>query len=825
MGAKATAMTNGSDNRLLVSFMDANQKCAALLAPDLTNKGRTMAGSVALNEIQASLLQQAPIALVSSMDPMVLTTADAAVSLTKQNLYRAQVNQPQVANAAAATADHLAFCQNYVTVGAASIVTDSIQTFGAASPAADAGKDLYTFLGQRWMMGFQGLTCDKILGIKNSPITANFDANMVCQNLTFPDQTFMGVNLFQLAQGCGLVDAKGVPTNKKPTACKAAGAGLVGTTTAPVAGGGKGVATSSAAAPAATTPAAPPAAAAGMDCVVTVPANAFTATGLSTPWQVTGCDQTATPTFVDCTIIDTATGALSVYYPLLVNKGAVAGKDFIAPTVPTLPAANQVMCHFGTNGMTTTLAGATAANNCVNGLPNVKGDIFGQFAACNAAPFWAAVNKAIAANQITAGAAGTAGTIAGAAVGGLTKGTTGLNGKPCYTTHSFELVDMDPSDNMMASFLQDANGKLAQNTTENIAAMGAKATAMTNGSDNRLLVSFMDANQKCAALLAPDLTNKGRTMAGSVALNEIQASLLQQAPIALVSSMDPMVLTTADAAVSLTKQNLYRAQVNQPQVANAAAATADHLAFCQNYVTVGAASIVTDSIQTFGATSPAADAGKDLYTFLGQRWMMGFQGLTCDKILGIKNSPITANFDANMVCQNLTFPDQTFMGVNLFQLAQGCGLVDAKGVPTNKKPTACKAAANGLTGATSAAAPGATSAAAPGKTTAAAAPAKSTAVKVTTTAIVAGGGKGAGATAAPAAPAAVNMDCVVTVPQNAFTAAGLATPWQVTGCDQTVTPTFVDCTIIDTATGALSVYYPLLVNKGAVVGKNFIAPT
>ncbi|KAJ3189018.1 hypothetical protein HK101_009013 [Irineochytrium annulatum] len=479
----------------------------------------------------------------------------------------------------------------------------------------------------------------------------------------------------------------------KSTAAASTGAGFVSTTAA---GGNTGAsATSAAADPAAT---APPAAAAGMDCIVTVPANAFTAAGLSTPWQVTGCDQTATPTFVDCTIIDTATGALSVYYPLLVNKGAVAGKDFIAPNVPTLPAANAVMCHFGTNGMTTTLAGATAANQCVNGLPNVKGDIFGQFAACGATAFWAAVNKAIGAGQITAGAAGAAGTIAGAAVGGLTKGATGLNGKPCYTTHSFELVDMDPSDNMMASFLQDANGKLAQNTTENIAAMGAKATAMTNGSDNRLLVSFLDADLKCAALLAPDMTNMGRTMAGSVALNEIQATLLQQAPIAMVSSMDPMVLTTADAAVSLTKQNLYRAQVNQPQIANAAAAAADHLAFCQNYVTVGAASIVTDAIWTFGATTPAANAGKDLYTFLGQRWMMGFQGLTCDKLLNIKTPPIVANFDANMVCQNLTFPDQTFMGVNLFQLAQGCGLVDAKGVPTNKKPTACKAAGAGLVG-------------------------------------------------------------------------------------------------------------------------------
>jgi hypothetical protein len=63
----------------------------------------------------------------------------------------------------------------------------------------------------------------------------------------------------------------------------------------------------------------------------------------------------------------------------VVNKGDVAGKDFITPITPTVPAGSTVGIWFGSNAMTLTLTGMGAAR-CVNGL---GGSIFGQFAHCN----------------------------------------------------------------------------------------------------------------------------------------------------------------------------------------------------------------------------------------------------------------------------------------------------------------------------------------------------------------------------------------------------------------------------------------------------------
>ena len=70
------------------------------------------------------------------------------------------------------------------------------------------------------------------------------------------------------------------------------------------------------------------------DCTLIVPANPLCANGLATPYQLTATDPgraratrptTAQSAFVEATILDPATGALSVYHPLVVNKGAATG--------------------------------------------------------------------------------------------------------------------------------------------------------------------------------------------------------------------------------------------------------------------------------------------------------------------------------------------------------------------------------------------------------------------------------------------------------------------------------------------------------------------
>jgi hypothetical protein len=68
-----------------------------------------------------------------------------------------------------------------------------------------------------------------------------------------------------------------------------------------------------------------------------------------------------------------------------------------------------------------------------------------------------------------------------------------------------------------------------------------------------------------------------------------------------------------------------------------------------------------------------------------------------------------------------------------------------------------------------------------------------------------------------------NTNCTLVVPKNPLTAAGLATPYQLVATNKGDGPcneanadqsAFVEATILDPATGALSVYRPLVVDQG-----------
>ncbi|KAJ3351296.1 hypothetical protein HDU83_009023 [Entophlyctis luteolus] len=435
------------------------------------------------------------------------------------------------------------------------------------------------------------------------------------------------------------------------------------------------------------------AAAASGACTVTLPKNALTSTGLSTPWVVSGditiCDQTAAqgaPTFAECVIVNT-NGTLGVYSPLLVNSGSKVNVDYIAPTAVTVPTGATVGCWFGTNAAITLLAdnnnGADLkAANCVNGDPNVAGDTFGQFAACNAANFFAAANKVV-----TAPALG-----------------TGKNGKPCYTTRSFEVIDMDQSDNVVTSFLAGKT-MIAQNTNANAAKLkamdGAAPTEMTNGSDNLLLDAAYRPALGCTVYTAPNLAAPNdNTPVGALALNELQANQLQAAPIALVPPTDPFVLS-ASGAMSLSKQTAYRTAVNQGAPAGT---TAEATAYCQNMLDVTAPSYITDSKFIIGAGTPDAANGIDLFTFQGQRFQASWMGLGCNTLITLDAGvvePMTANRDANGVTQSVTF-----------NTAKLIALVQANGGPTAEMLVASSTAATATTAAKGSAATTAAAAAA-----------------------------------------------------------------------------------------------------------------
>jgi hypothetical protein len=342
------------------------------------------------------------------------------------------------------------------------------------------------------------------------------------------------------------------------------------------------------------------------NCTLIVPDAPFTAQGLATPYQLLATNRRQgqcreandnQSAFVEATIINPATGALSIYRPLVIDRGTRPGAP---PVVPKLPAGSVVGVWFGFQGTTLTLRGATAG--CVNGLP---GSPFGQFAYCGAPEFFRAANAAIRAGKLKVPPVGTA-----------------RDGQPCPTTRDFSVVDQDQSDNLTTRYLALAGGRTAQDTAANIAGLPVR-TVLKNASDNGLLTGFINPALGCTPFTAPDLT-AGGTPAPSLALNELQAAATKTTPVALIPPNDPMA--QVNGRPSVAKTNLYRAGVNQPPL-DPAVDTA--LNYCRNLATVAKARLRLDRPLTIGAPSPDPAAAKNLFAFLQQRLKASFTDLAC----------------------------------------------------------------------------------------------------------------------------------------------------------------------------------------------------
>lgn len=353
----------------------------------------------------------------------------------------------------------------------------------------------------------------------------------------------------------------------------------------------------------------PPPPAANTACTIVVPANPLSAAGLATPYQLAATNPGQGPcheadpnqaAFVQAAVLDPATGAVSVYSPLVVDRGS---KPAARPVTPRLPAGAVVAVWFGYNGGVLTLSGP-GAGSCVNGVP---GSPFGQFAYCNAAAFFTAADSAVTAGRLKVPALGTA-----------------SDGRPCPTVRDFAVVDQDQSDNLPTSYLITGTGTVAQDTAANRAALGRSAQPLSNGSDNRLLADFIDPALHCTPFTAPDLADPGaRTTA--LALNELQGRLQAQ-PAALVPPNDPM--TTVNDRPSLAKTNLYRAGTGQtplPQSANLAAAGRD---YCTNLTTIAPKRFAADRAALAAAPSPDP-ASPNLLSFLRSRFTGSLQLLHC----------------------------------------------------------------------------------------------------------------------------------------------------------------------------------------------------
>src|SRR5438552_19010188 len=291
-----------------------------------------------------------------------------------------------------------------------------------------------------------------------------------------------------------------------------------------------------------------------MDCTLIVPPNPLSAQGLTTPYQLTATNPANGPchesnkaqaAFVQGAIIDPATGAISIYNPLVVDQGTQPAVEPQPPFGGQIPPGDSVALWFGSNGNTLTLQdsnGSLAQGHCVNGS---RGSIFGQFAYCNAPVFFGIANFLMRAGKLAPPPLGTAN-----------------DGQPCPTVRDFSVVDMDQSDNVTTTYLVTTDGHVAQNTVANKAALQNIQTAK-NASDNRLLAVALDTALGCTPWMAPDLADPGN-MVPSLPLNELQAAVRQAAPQALVPTRDPMVLVNGNR--NTTKLNLYRVGVGEPPV-------------------------------------------------------------------------------------------------------------------------------------------------------------------------------------------------------------------------------------------------------------------
>jgi hypothetical protein len=344
-------------------------------------------------------------------------------------------------------------------------------------------------------------------------------------------------------------------------------------------------------------------------CTLTVPADPLSALGLATPYELSGdgCVQTDTAhsAFVQATVIDTATGRVSNYSPLVVTSGT---QPAAAPIVPTLPAQRVVGIWFGFNGDELALKGTRGSlqsGRCVNGE---RGSIFGQYAYCNAPSFFAAANTAIAAGTLT--------------VPPLGKGTDGLT---CPTTRDFGIVDQDQSDNVTTKYYA-VGDRTAQATSANAAHLPG-SVVLTNASDNGLVDNRLDPAIGCSPWTAPDLGDSTH-QTNSLALDELQAAARQAAPSALVPLNDPMVLR--DGRQSPAKTDAYRAGVDMPPLGVDPGSSPAQ--YCRLMTERGWQRIQLDRTLLEQAASPDATADS-LYTFLGARIAGSYDNLGCERVL------------------------------------------------------------------------------------------------------------------------------------------------------------------------------------------------
>jgi hypothetical protein len=386
------------------------------------------------------------------------------------------------------------------------------------------------------------------------------------------------------------------------------------------------------------------------DCILVIPQFPLSYNGLLTPYRLQSVNMAdkclmenpQTTSFVEATIFDPDTGKLSVYHPLVVNDGQT---PLIPPTTFTMPANAIISLSFGTNANTLRLTPPenVIMGRCVNGVVG-NNDLFGQFSYCNSDALFDKVNEWIGKGLELNPPIPPIG--------------VANDGKECLTTRHFMLVDQDPSDNLVTTYLLDpVTMKIFQDTVNN-RFNHPGFVVLKNGSDNRLLVGINIA-LGCTGYLAPLLSDPSGAKTSSMVLNEIHAANRQGSPMVFLPARDPMtrVIVNGVTFPSLIKNNLYRRGINQPPIT--ALQQADTLPFC-GHLTNQLGRLQNNKASFTTQTSPDPNAASNLFTFLATRLSQTFANLKCDVLLDLIN-PVT------LVLANGITVDATFSALQEYQ--------------------------------------------------------------------------------------------------------------------------------------------------------------
>jgi hypothetical protein len=366
-----------------------------------------------------------------------------------------------------------------------------------------------------------------------------------------------------------------------------------------------------------------------MNCTLIVPDQPLSAEGLATPWQLSdGCSE-ANPNeeaFVEASILG-PNGKITVYNPLVITQGTTPAAT---PVAPRIRRGSQVIVEIGFNGNNLVLEGAGAyQGRCIDAFGN---SIIAQTSACNAPAFFADADYLVATGRLRIPQLGMAN-----------------DGETCESTHSFSLIDQDPSDNVDSEYLLSPNGQTAQDSAANKAAMGG-STVISNGSDEGLLDRFVDPALGCTPAQASDPTN-ANGVSGSQALNELSARQNQRGQIALLPVNDPQLLV--DGQFSIGKTDTYRALTDQPLLPANANKTQMAAEFCQEMVNTAPAKLQLDQAMEANFTTPVPATGDNLATFMGARLSASFTNLGCQNF-GLTN-PVSVTVNGNGVATAVSY--------------------------------------------------------------------------------------------------------------------------------------------------------------------------